>query len=394
MGRVYLDNNATTRPDPSVVAAMLPFFTERFGNASSAHGFGEDVAEAVRHARRDVQALIGAAHDHEIVFTSGGTESNNAAINAALVARPDRDEIVTSVVEHPAILSCVEHLAAIGRIKLHTIGVDESGRLDWGAFRAVLGPRTALVSIMWANNETGTIFPVADLAAAAREAGALFHTDAVQAVGKLNVDVRRAAVDFLSLSAHKLHGPKGIGALYIRKGTPFAPLILGGRQERRRRGGTENTPGIVGLGVAAARALRAGEDEIAAIGQRRDKLERGILSKITGCRINGDGANRICNTINVAFEDVEGEAVVSHLDRAGVAASTGSACAAGSTEPSHVLKAMGVSDRALRGAVRFSLSHETTDGDIDHVLAVLPEIVARLRDITTLARPAVEPAGV
>lgn len=393
MRRVYLDNNATTRPDPSVVAGMLPFLTEQFGNASSTHGFGEEVAEAVRGARRQVRELLGAAHDHEIVFTSGGTESDNTALNLALMGRPGRDEIVTSAVEHPAVLACLERLAAAGAVRVHTIGVDARGRLDREAFSAALGPRTALVSIMWANNETGTTFPIAQLAAETHRAGALFHTDAVQAVGKLEVNVQQTDVDLLSLSGHKLHGPKGIGALYVRKGTPFTPMMYGGHQERRRRGGTENTPGIIGLGLAAARASAAGAGEIAAIARRRDRLEQGILARIGGCRVNGDGENRVCNTTNIAFEEVEGEAVLAHLDRLGIAASTGSACAAGSTEPSHVLKAMAVPPRALRGAVRFSLSHETTDDDIDVVLSALPAIVDRLRGMNTLSAQLAEPTS-
>ncbi|MBI5013125.1 MAG: cysteine desulfurase NifS [Methylocystis sp.] len=386
MRRVYLDNNATTRTDPEVVAKMLPFFSEEFGNASSSHGFGVEVSGAVREARRSVQALLGAAHDHEIVFTSGGTESDNAAILAGLAAREGRDEIVTTAVEHPAILSLVEHLQKIRGVSVHLIGVDARGRIDLDAFRAALGPKTAIVSAMWANNETGTLFPVEELARLAHEAGALFHTDAVQAVGKIPIDLKSTQIDFLSLSGHKLHGPKGIGALYVRKGTKFAPFLRGGHQERARRGGTENTPGIVGLGAAAELArLRLQEDAVH-IAALRDRLECGVTQRIGQCQVSGDVDNRLVNTSNIAFSAIEGEAVLTHLDRAGIAASTGSACTAGSTEPSHVLRAMNVPEEALHGAIRFSLSRENTIEEIDDVLETLPGIVAKLREIAQASR--------
>jgi len=386
MRRVYLDNNATTRTDPEVVAKMLPFFSQEFGNASSSHGFGVEVSGAVREARRSVQALLGAAHDHEIVFTSGGTESDNAAILAGLAAREGRDEIVTTAVEHPAILSLVEHLQKTRGVTVHLIGVDARGRIDLDAFRAALGPKTAIVSAMWANNETGTLFPVEELARLAHEAGALFHTDAVQAVGKIPIDLKTTQIDFLSLSGHKLHGPKGIGALYVRKGTKFAPFLRGGHQERARRGGTENTPGIVGLGAAAELArLRLQEDAVH-IAALRDRLEAGVTQRIGQCQVSGDVDNRLVNTSNIAFSDIEGEAILTHLDRAGIAASTGSACTAGSTEPSHVLRAMNVPEEALHGAIRFSLSRENTIEEIDDVLETLPGIVAKLRDIAQASR--------
>ncbi|PWB92199.1 cysteine desulfurase NifS [Methylocystis sp. MitZ-2018] len=386
MRRVYLDNNATTRTDPEVVAKMLPFFSEEFGNASSSHGFGVEVSGAVREARRSVQALLGAAHDHEIVFTSGGTESDNAAILAGLAAREGRDEIVTTAVEHPAILSLVEHLQKTRGVTVHLIGVDARGRIDLDAYRAALGPKTAIVSAMWANNETGTLFPIEELARLAHEAGALFHTDAVQAVGKILIDLKTTQIDFLSLSGHKLHGPKGIGALYVRKGTKFAPFLRGGHQERARRGGTENTPGIVGLGAAAELArLRLQEDAVH-IAALRDRLEAGVMQRIGQCQISGDVDNRLVNTSNIAFSDIEGEAILTHLDRAGIAASTGSACTAGSTEPSHVLRAMNVPEEALHGAIRFSLSRENTIEEIDDVLETLPGIVAKLREIARASR--------
>jgi cysteine desulfurase len=386
MRRVYLDNNATTRTDPEVVAKMLPFFSQEFGNASSSHGFGVEVSGAVREARRSVQALLGAAHDHEIVFTSGGTESDNAAILAGLAAREGRDEIVTTAVEHPAILSLVEHLQKTRGVAVHLIGVDARGRIDLDAFRAALGPKTAIVSAMWANNETGTLFPVEELARLAHEAGALFHTDAVQAVGKIPIDLKTTQIDFLSVSGHKLHGPKGIGALYVRKGTKFAPFIRGGHQERARRGGTENTPGIVGLGAAAELARLRLHEDAAHIAALRDRLERGVTQRIGQCQVSGDVDNRLVNTSNIAFSDIEGEAVLTHLDRAGIAASTGSACTAGSTEPSHVLRAMNVPEEALHGAIRFSLSRENTIEEIDDVLETLPGIVAKLREIARASR--------
>ena len=384
MTRVYLDNNATTRVDARVVEKMLPYFSDEFGNASSTHVFGSEVAEAVRAARRSVQALLGAAHDHEIVFTSGGTEADNAAIMAGLSAVEGRDEIVTSAVEHPAILSVIEHLQARG-VKAHIIGVDRCGRLDMDAFRTALGPKTALVSIMWANNETGTLFPVKELAELAHEAGALFHTDAVQAAGKTPIELKSTKIDFLSLSAHKIHGPKGVGALYVRKGTKFTPLIRGGHQERTRRGGTENTPGIIGFGAAAEIMLTALAEEAAKVASLRDRLERRILEEIGECVVSGDLENRLPNTANIAFFDIEGEAVLSHLNRAGVAASTGSACTAGSNEPSHVLRAMEVPPRALNGAIRFSLSRDNCEADVDRVMEVLPGVVAKLREIARVA---------
>jgi cysteine desulfurase len=377
---IYLDNNATTRTDPFVVAAMLPFFTEQFGNASSAHAFGNQVAGAVREARRSVQALLGAAFDHEIVFTSGGTEADNTAILSALAVQAGRDEIVTTAVEHPAVLSLVRDLGQRG-IKSHLVPVDTCGRLDLDAYRRALGPRTAVASVMWANNETGTVFPVEHLATMAHAAGALFHTDAVQAVGRLPIDLKATGIDMLSLSGHKLHGPKGIGALYLRKGVPFRPLVLGGPQERRRRAGTENVPGIIGLGRAAELAAARGEAERARIGALRDRLEQGIL-RLGHCKVLGDVECRLPNTSNIAFAHLEGEAIIHHLDRAGIAASLGSACASGSMEPSHVLRAMSVPAHLLRGAIRFSLSADSTDDDIDRVLLVLPGILSRLRDLS------------
>lgn len=382
---VYLDNNATTRTDPSVVQAMLPFFTEEFGNASSAHGFGRQVAGAMRQARSSVQALLGAAYDDEIVFTSGGTESNNAAILSALSTQEGRDEIVTTSVEHQAILALVEHLSKSG-VKVHLIAVDSRGRLDLEAFRSALGPRTAIASVMWANNETGTIFPVERLAAWTRASGALFHSDAVQAVGRVPIDLKVSDIDMLSLSGHKLHGPKGIGALYLRKGTKFRPLIWGGGQERRRRGGTENVLGIVGLGKAAELAAERLDRERVRVAALRDRLEQSILQN-GQCKVLGDHCNRLSNTTSIAFEGLEGEAIVHHLDRAGIAVSVGSACSSGVMEPSHVLRAMQVPANSLHGAIRFSLSHETTAEEINQVVRALSDILARLRGMSRKLAP-------
>jgi len=379
---VYLDNNATTRADQAVIAAMLPYFAEQFGNASSTHAFGAEVSGALKEARRKLQQLLGAAFDNEIVFTSGGTESDNAAILSAIETQAGRDEIITTSVEHPAVLTLAEHLEKARGLKVHRIGVDSRGRLDIDAYRRALGPRIAIASVMWANNETGTIFPVEELARMAHAAGAMFHTDAVQAVGKIALDLKSTEIDMLSLSGHKLHGPKGIGALYIRKGVKFSPLIHGGHQERRRRGGTENVPGIIGLGRAAELAMADMAEEGTRIRALRDRLERGILQRIDHCLVNGEDQNRLPNTSNIAFDYLEGEAILIHMDRAGIAASTGSACTAGSTEPSHVLRAMNVRRSALRGAIRFSLSRENTGADVDRVLEVLPGIIERLRALS------------
>ncbi|QBR71969.1 cysteine desulfurase NifS [Beijerinckiaceae bacterium] len=379
MGPIYLDNNATTRTDPRVVSAMLPYFTEQFGNASSTHAFGTEVGGALKQARQHLQALLGAAFDHEIIFTSGGTESDNAAILSALEAQTDRDEIVTTSVEHPAILALVAHLEKTRGIKVHVIRVDGRGRLDLDSYKAALGPRTAIASVMWANNETGTLFPVAELAALAHAAGALFHTDAVQAVGKIAIDLKATEIDMLSLSGHKLHGPKGIGALYVRKGVKFKPLIRGGHQERGRRGGTENAPAIIGLGKAAELASAYLEEERLRVGALRDRLERGLL-QIGHCFVTGDEQNRLSNTCNIAFEYIDGEAILHNMNKEGIAASSGSACTSGSTEPSHVLRAMDVPSTALHGAIRLSLSRENSDGDVDRVLEILPGIITKLRE--------------
>ena len=376
---VYLDNNATTRVFPEVVEAMLPYFSEQFGNASSIHAFGADVGTALREARRSLQALIGAEFDHEIIFTSGGTESNNTAIRSALAVQPGRNEVITSKVEHPAILSLCEWLEKHEGVVVHRIGVDGQGRLDIDEYRAKLSDKTAVVSFMWANNETGTIFPVDGLAELAHKHGALFHCDAVQAVGKVEIDLKTTEIDMLSLSSHKLHGPKGLGALYLRKGVRFRPLIRGGHQERGRRGGTENAPAIIGLGKAAELARASMAEDGKRMAALRDKLEQGLVAAIGHCFVTGDPLDRLPNTSTIAFEYIEGEAILLRLNQAGIAASSGSACTSGSLEPSHVLRAMDIPFTAAHGAIRFSLSRETTEAEIDRVLAVMPQIISGLR---------------
>lgn len=383
---VYLDNNATTRCDPAVVEAMLPYFSEQFGNASSMHAFGAQVGDALSKARKQLQALLGAEFDHEIIYTSGGTEADNMAILSALETQRDRDEIVTSAVEHPAVLSLVAHLEKTGRAKVHIIGVDAKGRLDMDAYRKALGPKTAIVSIMWANNETGTIFPVEQLAHMAHQAGALFHTDAVQAAGKIPINMAESEIDMLSLSGHKLHGPKGVGALYARKGTRLRPLIRGGHQERGRRAGTENAPAIIGLGKAAELALEHMNDEQTRVAGLRDRLEKGLLQRIGNSFVTGDPENRLPNTANVAFEYIEGEAILLFMNREGIAASSGSACTSGSLEPSHVLRAMNVPYTAAHGAIRFSFSRENDETDVDRVLEAMPQIIERLREMSPFWR--------
>lgn len=378
---IYLDNNATTRCDTAVVEAMLPFFTEQFGNPSSMHSFGNKVGQALKEARGRVQELLGAAHDSEIVFTSCGTESDSTAILSALKAQPERNQIITTVVEHPAILALCEHLEKEGYV-VHRLKVDKRGRLDIDEYRSLLGPRVAVVSVMWANNETGTLFPVETMAEMAHGAGVLFHTDAVQAVGKVPIDLKNTKIDMLSLSGHKLHAPKGIGVLYLRRGVRFRPLLRGGHQERGRRAGTENSASIVGLGKAAELAMAHMAYENSEVRRLRDKLELGILSQVPRAFVTGDPANRLPNTANIAFEFVEGEAILLLLNKQGIAASSGSACTSGSLEPSHVMRAMGIPYTAAHGTIRFSLSRDNTEAEIDRVIAAVPPVIAQLRKLS------------
>ncbi len=381
MDAIYLDNNATTMVDPAVVEAMLPYFTEQFGNPSSLHSFGDKVGRAVLQARRQVQALLGAEHDSEIIFTSCGSESNNTAIHSALKAQPERREIITTVVEHPAILTVCDYLEKDG-YTVHRLQVDGQGRLDLDAYRALLSERVAIVSVMWANNETGTIFPVEQMATMAREAGVMFHTDAVQAVGKIPLSLKDSAIDMLSLSGHKLHAPKGIGVLYLRRGTRFRPLLRGGHQERGRRAGTENTAAIIALGQAAELVGQHLTEENTRVRAMRDRLEQGLLGAIPNAFVTGDPDNRLPNTANIAFEYIEGEGILLMLNRAGIAASSGSACTSGSLEPSHVMKAMGIPYTAAHGTVRFSLSRYNRMEEIEQVIAALPPIVEKLRRLS------------
>ena len=381
MEPIYLDNNATTACDPAVVAAMLPYFTEQFGNPSSMHSFGNKVGAAIKEARAKVQALLGAEHESEIIFTSCGTESDSTAILSALKAQPERNQIITTAVEHPAILALCDYLEKDGCV-VTRLGVDKRGRLDLDEYRSALSPRTAIVSAMWANNETGTIFPVEAMAEMAHAVGAQFHTDAVQAVGKLPIDLKKTQIDMLSLSGHKLHAPKGIGVLYLKRGARFRPLLRGGHQERGRRAGTENSASIVGLGVAAEQALRHMAFENGKVKRLRDRLEAGILAQVPRSFVTGDATNRLPNTSNIAFEFVEGEAILLLLNKYGIAASSGSACTSGSLEPSHVMRAMGIPYTAAHGTTRFSLSRYNTESEIDRVIAATPPIIAQLRKIS------------
>lgn len=398
MKAAYLDNNATTACDPAVVATMLPFFTEQFGNPSSMHQFGSSVAGAMARARSEVQQLLGAAHDSEIVFTSCATESNNTAILSALKVQGGRREIITSAVEHPAVLSLCKHLAEQEGYVLHILPVDGKGRLNLEHYQSLLSDNTALVSIMWANNETGTLFPVLEMAGMAHGVGALFHTDAVQAAGKAPIDLKNSAIDMLSLSGHKLHAPKGVGALYLRRGMRFRPLLRGGHQERGRRAGTENVAGIVGLGEAARLAREHMGEESTRVKALRDRLEAGVLAAVPYAFVTGDVDKRLPNTANIAFEYIEGEAILLLLNEAGIAASSGSACTSGSLEPSHVMRAMGIPYTAAHGTIRFSLSRYTTAAEVEHVIETLPGIVARLRKLSPYwgesgpAQQAFEPA--
>ncbi len=378
---IYLDNNATTMVAPEVVDAMLPFFTEQFGNASSIHAYGNRVGHAIKQARQQVQTLLGAAQDSEIVFTSCGTESDSTAILSAIKAQPERKEIITTVVEHPAILSLCQHLETEG-YKVHYLTVDGKGRLDIQQYMDLLSDRVAIVSVMWANNESGTLFPVQEMAELAKSAGVLFHTDAVQAVGKLPIDLKDTAIDMLSVSGHKLHAPKGIGVLYLRRNTRFRPMLRGGHQERGRRAGTENSASIVGLGKACEMALEHMDDEKTAVRAMRDRLEQGILAAVPNCFVTGDPTNRLPNTSNIAFEYIEGEAILLLLNKLGIAASSGSACTSGSLEPSHVMRAMGIPFTAAHGTTRFSLSRYNRMDEIDRVIEAVPPIVAKLRKLS------------
>ncbi len=384
MKNVYLDNNATTQVAPEVLDAMMPFLRDMWGNPSSIHTFGGQVARYIDKARAEVASLFG-ADASEIVFTSCGSESDNAAIRGAVEAFGTRPRIVTTRVEHPAVLSTCRHLRDAG-YDVVELGVDSAGELDLDDLRKAIEGVPVLVSIMWANNETGVIFPIEEIADIVKSVGGVLHVDAVQAVGKLPIDLRAVPVDLLSLSGHKLHAPKGIGALYIRKGTKVRPFLLGGHQEGGRRAGTENVPYIVGLGRACTLAAEWMPHETSKLAALRDKLEAGILATCEDATVNGSTANRLPNTSNVSLEFVEGEAILLHLNDLGIAASSGSACTSGSLEPSHVIRAMGVPFTAAHGSTRFSLSRYSTEQEIDYVLEHMPRIVKKLRELSPFGR--------
>ncbi len=381
---VYMDNNATTQVAEEVIEVMLPYLAQRYGNPSSMHTFGGSVAKAIAHAREQVAELLG-CHPEEIIFTSCGTESDNAAIKGTLTMFPEKRKVVTTRVEHPAVLTTVRDLERHG-YSVSEIGVDRQGRLDLDQLGFRVDDNTAIVSVMWANNETGTIFPVEQIAEIVKARGSVFHTDAVQAVGKIPLNLKNSAIDLLSLSGHKLHAPKGIGVLYVRKGTRIGTFMHGGHQESGRRGGTENVPGIVALGKACEMALRHMEEENTRVKALRDRLESKILATCPDCMINGDTENRLPNTLNVSFEYIEGESILMMLDRFGVCASSGSACTSGSLEPSHVLRAMGVPFTAAHGSIRFSLSRYNTEQDVDLVAEKLVPIINRLRQLSPFVK--------
>jgi cysteine desulfurase len=377
---IYLDNNATTRVDPMVVEAMMPYFSDYYGNPSSMHSFGDPVKKGIDRAREQVAALLGAQFDTEIIFTSCASESDSTAILSAVEAQPSRTEIITTQVEHPAIMAVCEHLERKGYI-IHRLNVDSLGRLDLDQYQGLLSDRVALVTVMWANNETGTIFPVPEMARMAKEKGVMFHTDAVQAIGKFPINLAKTDIDLLSFSGHKLHAAKGVGVLYARRGTRFRPFLRGGHQERGRRAGTENAAGIVGLGCACelAEIHLPMMDHIASM---RDTLQQGLISRIPCCIVTGDPLHRTANTLNIAFEYVEGEAILLMLNQLGIAASSGSACTSGSLEPSHVMRAMNIPYTAAHGSIRFSLSRFTREKEIEYVIEQLPAIIENLRSLS------------
>lgn len=380
---IYMDNNATTRIAPEVLDAMMPYLTQFYGNPSSMHTFGGQVGQAISQARQQIADLLG-ADPGEIVFTSCGTESDSTAILSAIQSFPEKNHVVTTRVEHPAVKNLCDNLEIFTGRKYHVtrLPVAADGTLDMQRYRESLTDDTAIVSVMWANNETGVLFPVEEMAQIARERGVLFHTDAVQAVGKVPINLRETAIDFLSLSGHKLHAPKGIGVLYVRKGTPYIPFMNGGHQEHGRRGGTENVASIIGLGRACALAAEKMEEENTRVRALRDKLEQGLLSTVPKALRNGHPTQRLPNTANISFEYVEGEAILLHMNQLNICASSGSACTSGSLEPSHVLRAMGVPFTAAHGSIRFSLSIYNTEEEVDFVLARMPDIITKLRALS------------
>ncbi|MFA6814835.1 MAG: cysteine desulfurase NifS [Lentisphaeria bacterium] len=382
---IYVDNNATTQMAPEVLDAMMPFMTEYYGNPSSTYPFSKKPADGIRSARKSMAELLG-CDPAEIIFTSCGSESDNTAIRSALATQSGRKKIVTTAVEHPAILNLCRNLEKQGFPVVY-LGVDSKGRLNMDEVHAAIDEDTAIVSVMHANNETGTIFPIVELAEIAHQNGALFHTDAVQSVGKVPICLRETKIDFLSLSGHKFHAPKGVGVLYRRRNTPYKPLLIGGHQERAQRAGTENVTNIIGLGKAADLLLAGATQEIAHIRKLRDRMEQGILASCPDTFVNGDLENRLPGTSNIAFQYIEGEAILLHLYHdAGICASSGSACTSDSLEASHVLQAMGLPFQSLHGSVRFSFSRYNTEEDVDVILAAMPKIVKTLRDLSPFGR--------
>jgi len=373
----YFDNNATTRVAPEVVEAMIPYLRDLWGNPSSVYGFGKQLAKPLEAAREKVAALIN-AEPREIIFTSGGTESINSAIHSALATQPQKRHILTTAVEHSATIKFCAHLTKMG-FEVTLLPVESDGSLDIPLLEKSIRPDTAIVSVMWANNETGVLFPIEEIAAICRGKKVLFHTDAVQAPGKLKIDVADLGVDLLSLSAHKLHGPKGVGLLYVKRGVKYQAHVIGGGQEQGRRGGTENVASIVGFGLAGELAMAHLRDETALIRALRDKMENGILKSVPGAVLNGARDARLPNTSNISFEGIEAEGILLLLDELGICASSGSACTSGSLDPSHVLLAMGCSTARARGSVRFSLGIYNTEADVDFLLKHLPPIIAKLR---------------
>ena len=380
MKTVYFDNNATTKVAEEVLEEIKPLFCDLYGNPSSMHAFGGQIGRRIRRSREQVAGLLG-CEPSEIVFTGCGTESDNTAIKGTLAAAPNRRTVITTRVEHPAVLTVCRELENHGYTVIE-LSVDRQGRLDMDELQEYLDDDTALVTIMYANNETGTVFPIEEIAELVTSKGAVFHTDAVQAVGKIPLNLSKSNIDLLSLSGHKLHAPKGVGVLYVRKGTRLSPFMLGGHQEAGRRAGTENVPGIVGLGKACELAAEKFEAENSKVKALRDKLEQTILQKCPDCRLNGDPDNRLPNTANISFEYIEGEAILLMLDKYGICASSGSACTSGSLEPSHVLRAMGVPFTAAHGSIRFSLSRYNTEEEVDYTIEKLPPIINQLRELS------------
>ena len=377
---IYFDNNATTAVAPEVLEAMLPAFGPLYGNPSSMHTFGGQMGRYINEAREQVGQLVG-AHPEELIFTSCGSESDNAAWYSATETQPEKRHVITTKVEHSAVLAYAHYLEDKG-YEVTWLGVDKKGQISLEELEKAIRPDTALVSMMYANNETGTIFPIEKVAQIVKSRGVQLHIDAVQAVGKEVIDLQKLPIDYLAISGHKLHAPKGVGVLYVRRGTRFRPYLKGGHQERGRRAGTENVPYIIGLGKACELAGAKIEEERTKVAAMRDRLQAGLLAAIPNAKINGDEAHRLPNTVNISFEAVEGEALLLQMDQYGICASSGSACTSGSLEPSHVLRAMGVPFNYAHGSVRFSLCRYNTEAEVDRVLEVMPKIVHDLREIS------------